>query len=208
MSWHRNRRLWDVGGSHSSWKENMQIYRIRTHNLIAVMRHCCTALFWQRLIPEENSPKWFQDCHSSLQNAGMVKFYLIYILTTFLQTVMMIKKKPHAHGPAYSRWQIWDWARQQSCSFNPFLKTWVGFKPSSRTKYMVFFEDLALCALQQPQTVTKKTDCLTLEMEKNKCSGVHAFANTLHLIKWTLNPVSKMANSCLICLILQQKKIF
>lgn len=52
---------------------------------------------------------------------------------------------------------------------------------------MVFFEVLALCALQQPQTVTKtkkkKTDCLTLEMEKNKCSGVHAFANTLHLIK-------------------------
>lgn len=51
---------------------------------------------------------------------------------------------------------------------------------------MMFFEVLALCALQQPQTVTKKPqkiDCLTLEMEKNKCSGVHAFANTLHLIK-------------------------
>lgn len=42
-------------------------------------------------------------------------------------------------------------------------------------------------------------------MEKNKRSGVHAFANTLHLIKWTLNPVSKMANGNLICVILQQE---
>lgn len=152
---------------------------------------------------EENSPKWSQDCQSSLQNAQMVKLYLICVLTTFFQTVMV--KKPHAHGPACSRWQIWDRARLQSCLFNPFLKTSVLNQVAEQsTWYSLMFSSFWTAAASNRKK-RKITDYLTLVMEKNKRSGVHAFANTLHLIKWTLNPVTKMANGNLICVILQQE---
>lgn len=62
---------------------------------------------------EENSPTIVICKYEML---GWLTYTLICVLTTFYQIVMV--KKPHAHGPTCSRWQIGDGATPQSCLFS------------------------------------------------------------------------------------------